>query len=213
MQWGFTVWSWWLLWARSVANKVQDYAKSETFLECSIGLWTEQGLPVVTPEDAEYGRKGLPAEQRWLVSTEELDRLREEMVGWYPFRRWLKAQWTQCVREVLLHDFQNTKKYKEHKLLEKEVAEQVWAAVRSAPEFRVFDRAVEVVWGAQLGAVTRRKTKKMLQEEEEEMYKQVSKQLGAALCSALGIEQGQAGGGRRRARPMVARINQHALSP
>ena len=110
MQWGFTVWSWWLLWARSVANKVQDYAKSETFLECSIGLWTEQGLPVVTPEDAEYGRKGLPAEQRWLVSTEELDRVREQLEGWDPFRWWLKAQWTQSVGEVLVHAFKKTKK-------------------------------------------------------------------------------------------------------
>ena len=87
-----------------------------------------------------------------------------------------------------MHDFKNTKKWKEHKLLEKEVAEQVgemWAAVRAAPELRVFNRSTEVVQGALLGVVTRRKTKKMFQEEEEEMYKQVRKQVGAALCSAL----------------------------
>ena len=64
VQWGFTVWSWWLMWANHIANEVQVFVKTDQFLESSIGRLTEQGLPVVAPEDAEYGRKGLPAEQR-----------------------------------------------------------------------------------------------------------------------------------------------------
>ena len=185
MQWGFTVWSWWLLWAKHIANEVQDFVKSDQFLESSIGQWTEQGLPVVTPEDAEYGRKGLPAEQRWLVSTEELDRVREQLEGWDPFRWWLKAQWTQSVGEVLVDAFKKTKQWKEHKRLEKEVnkaiAEQVWFAVRAAPELRAFNRSAEVVQGALLGAVTRRKKKKMFQEEEE-VYKQAVQQMMEAFA-------------------------------
>ena len=196
VQWGFTVWSWWLLWAKHIANEVQVFVKSDQFLESSIGRLTEQGLPVVTPEDVEYGRKGLPAEQRWLVSTEELDRVREKLEGWDPFRWWLKAQWTQSVGEVLVDAFKKTKKWKEHKLLEKEVAEQVWAAVRAAPELRVFNRSTEVVQGALLGAVTRRKKTKMFQDEYEEC-KQAMQQMMEAVarkCTNSGSTLSRAGG-------------------
>ena len=172
VQWGFTVWSWWLLWAQVIAQEVKEYVKTDLFLDDAIGRMTDQGLPVVTPEDAGYGRKGRKGstpKQRWLVSTEELDRIRAKVEGWMPFRRWLKAQWTERVRDLLEAAFKKTERWKEHKTLKKEVNKmlrkeeqvwhEVWAAVRAAPELSAFNRSAEVVQGVLRGAVVRKKNK------------------------------------------------------